>query len=640
MTITDAATQVLFGQTLTEKLTVADIALPDTQRAPAICTPQAPARPAELALSESGVRAQFPGVNTLDQEASRGELLHFLANHELLASELMALVLLKFPDAPAAYRRGVYEAMREEQMHTLMYMRRMRETGHEFGQLPLNSYFWRLVSPMRSPMEFVTQLNLTFEQANLDFSHHYAQLFRQVGDTSTANVLEKIYQDEIGHVGHGIHWLREWKADPQRSDWETYISGLELPFSPAKAKGMAPYNPDGRRAAGLDEDFITRLSVTAQSRGRPPVLHWFNASAESAALAQTRGETYTPSSAERRIEQDLELLMLAACSRDDLLLLRQLPTTAHLQRLQEAGLTLPELALQSDADLTQRKLGGLKPWAWSPDASATLAPYQHQLAPSVPHQWQPAAAPETFSKHLGLQLQDALQLPVDTQLYTELSALEAALQSADTPLRLKLPYACSGRGHYRYDPQRGLTAGIHQALQRGITQHGSILCEPERDVVADFSVHYDLQAGRPARLRGYVIMQNTPSGQFLSATAAQKWTSHLPDGVPAYLFSQTNFTDLYNQHLPAALASLLPSFTGPLGVDAMVARQPDSTLQLIPIVEVNARHTMGRLALNLQRQLNRPQGTLTILPTSTPAPAHALPLNDPAQATTLQAYFV
>lgn len=46
-------------------------------------------------------------------------MFHFLTNHELLAAELMALVLLKFPDAPKDYRAGVYEAMREEQMHTL-----------------------------------------------------------------------------------------------------------------------------------------------------------------------------------------------------------------------------------------------------------------------------------------------------------------------------------------------------------------------------------------------------------------------------------------------------------------------------------------------------------------------------------------
>jgi len=118
-------------------------------------------------------------------------MLHFLANHELLATELMALVLLKFPDAPKEFRMGVYRTLREEQAHTLMYMRRMKECGLHFGELPVNDYFWRMVSGMEEPIDFVTRLSLTFEQANLDFSKHYATLFRQVGDSSTANVLEK-----------------------------------------------------------------------------------------------------------------------------------------------------------------------------------------------------------------------------------------------------------------------------------------------------------------------------------------------------------------------------------------------------------------------------------------------------------------
>ncbi len=59
----------------------------------------------------------------------------------------MALVLLKFPNAPKEYRRGVYEAMREEQMHTLMYLRRMKDCGIHFGELPVNDYFWKLISP-------------------------------------------------------------------------------------------------------------------------------------------------------------------------------------------------------------------------------------------------------------------------------------------------------------------------------------------------------------------------------------------------------------------------------------------------------------------------------------------------------------
>ena len=142
----------------------------------------------------------------------------------------MALVLLRFPEAPSEYRAGVFRAMREEQIHTRLYLRRMRECGVEFGQLPLNDYFWRMVSPVNSLMDFVTRLNLTFEQANLDFSRHYAALFREAGDSATAAILEKIYRDEIGHVGHGVKWFRHWK-DKGDTDWQAFNKRLVFPLS-------------------------------------------------------------------------------------------------------------------------------------------------------------------------------------------------------------------------------------------------------------------------------------------------------------------------------------------------------------------------------------------------------------------------
>ncbi|MGB1936064.1 MAG: DUF455 family protein, partial [Akkermansiaceae bacterium] len=324
MQMRDVAERVLLAESLEEKLLLGPLwgqGVVDDDPGKPIAMPDLPGRPEGLKISNKELRSHFPGVNKLDDDRERGKMLHFLANHELLAAELMALVLLKFPDAPSEYRRGVYESMREEQMHSLMYLRRMKECGISLGELPLNGYFWRLVSPMNTPMDFVTRLNLTFEQANLDFSKHYARLFRQVGDTATASVLEKIYLDEINHVGHGLQWFRKWK-DNDETDWDAYRKSLSFPLSPAKAKGMAPFNPEGRRLAGLDEDFIERLEVCEQSRGRTPVVHWYNPNAESHAAAAYRGRSYHSNKAEAAMEHDLELLTLAWCRKDDIALLR------------------------------------------------------------------------------------------------------------------------------------------------------------------------------------------------------------------------------------------------------------------------------------------------------------------------------
>src|SRR5882672_3081822 len=143
MELRELAERVLFATTLEEKLQCPAV-VTDDQPGVAIKSPAAPGRPATLGFKPTGsARGEFPGTRHLKQDRERGRLLHFFANHELLATELMALVLLRFPDAPAAFRRGVLETLKDEQEHTRLYLQRMQECGVEFGELPVSGYFWR-----------------------------------------------------------------------------------------------------------------------------------------------------------------------------------------------------------------------------------------------------------------------------------------------------------------------------------------------------------------------------------------------------------------------------------------------------------------------------------------------------------------
>jgi hypothetical protein len=125
MELRDFAEQVLFATTLEEKLRSPSVITDDCPGSP-LLTPNMPGRPVDLRFKPQGSgKSDFPGVHRLEREQERGRLLHFFANHELLATELMALALLRFPDAPAAFRRGVFQTLKDEQMHTRLYMQRM-----------------------------------------------------------------------------------------------------------------------------------------------------------------------------------------------------------------------------------------------------------------------------------------------------------------------------------------------------------------------------------------------------------------------------------------------------------------------------------------------------------------------------------
>ena len=154
MELREFAEQVLFATTLEEKLR-APGELTDEHPGPALVTPAAPSRPENLIFKPHGTgdKSEFPGLHLLEQDCERGKLLHFFGNHELLATELMALVLLKFPEAPAAFRQGVLKTLQDEQEHTRLYMERMKSCGIGLGDFTVSGYFWRCVAPLEHPID-------------------------------------------------------------------------------------------------------------------------------------------------------------------------------------------------------------------------------------------------------------------------------------------------------------------------------------------------------------------------------------------------------------------------------------------------------------------------------------------------------
>ena len=183
MSLRQWAEQILTGTTMADKLAPLP-RLRDTAPGAAIALPDAPGRPSGLALSDARARAPFPG--DLSTPRSRGIVLHFFANHELLALELMALMLLRFPDAPRPFRHGLAATMRDEQRHLSLYLERMAELSVDLGTIPVNDFFWRTLSGVDSPATFSAGMSLTFEQANLDHARFYQAAFARAGDAKTA----------------------------------------------------------------------------------------------------------------------------------------------------------------------------------------------------------------------------------------------------------------------------------------------------------------------------------------------------------------------------------------------------------------------------------------------------------------------
>ena len=597
--LTAYAERVLFSAELADKLRRPE-AFTDTAPGPAVGAVSLPARPAGLALDSLRGKAEFP--QNLVPAAARGRALHFFANHELLAMELMALGLLRFPAAPPEFRLGLANALRDEQRHLALYLGRMSELGVGLGELPVSRFFWDALCDMDSPAALAAGLGLVLEQANLDFCVHYAAAFRAVGDEESGALMDLILRDELRHVRHGLRWVRHWQ-EPGEDLFSAWERLLKPPLSPARARGLS-FDAAPRRAVGLPEDFIQRLASYGRSKGRPPVVRAFVASAEE----EWRGEA--PSSVSRSLERDLGLLPVILSGEDDLVVLPRAPSAAFLASWRRLGLPVPEL-LESrtlaDAAprLRPRHTTAIEPWAWTPALRAAgFEPSGHGAEALASK----ALAASLLRRFLEAETDPRIDPPdlagrVVTTAEEAIDAAEALLSAGAPEVILKAALSTAGRDRLRLrapPDERGLST------IRRLTAWGHVVVEPWLRRVLDLSLLTDVGPDGALTVRGLHRFFTSPGGRYLGSWVGRP-TVGLSPALARFFTGEGQSPAWIERALTraarvAAAEAHRLGYIGPVGLDALIHETSDG-LRLRPLVELNPRLSMGRVALALGRRL-------------------------------------
>ncbi len=263
--IREIAERILLSESLAEKLARFPAVLIDDRPGSARRV-SVPGRSADLKFAARRTAPAMPRAGALRDPKKRAIAHHILANHELQALEVMAFVLLAFPDAPSEFRNGLINIMRDEQRHARLHVERAAELGLRFGDLPVNDYIWAKSQAFESVLDYLAGLPLTFEGRNLDHTLEFEDFFERAGDPQSAAILRAIHRDEIGHVRFGLEWLRRLKP-PEQSDWDAYTAHLHWPLRAEKSIGDELHRAP-RLQAGMTEDFIDRLAA-AQQEARP-----------------------------------------------------------------------------------------------------------------------------------------------------------------------------------------------------------------------------------------------------------------------------------------------------------------------------------------------------------------------------------
>ncbi len=189
---------------------------------------------------------------------------------------------------------------------------------------------------------------------------------------------------------------------------------------------------------------------------------------------------------------------------------------------------------------------------------------------------------KTFSFLCGKKLPHA-------QLLHQQSELDAWVMSFAGPKVLKTCFGLSGRGHFHLSAENSAQARAFAAAEW--RQGRPVLAEPWVKRLLDFSTQWHVEKERLDYL-GATICENDAFGRYRATQV----------GDEREIFgSYLHFLDEHKIHAERVLASIAEKgFFGNLGIDAMVYEDLGAPL-LQPIVEINARKTMGWVALEIAR---------------------------------------
>jgi uncharacterized ferritin-like protein (DUF455 family) len=538
-------------------------------------------------------------LGELNSERDRGLLLLMFMNHELIAIELMAQAILKFHQSvPESFIRGLVQTIIDEQKHCRLYLKRLKELSCEAGDLPLSSFFWDCLSNTESPQAYLAGMSLTLEQANLDFTYHYRELFASVGDKKTADILKVVYEDEIRHVQFGVDWMNKWNHDS--NFWDYYMQHLPKSLDPNRAKANQYFDMSGRLAANMNKETILKFKLHSSSRGRSPNIWAFNPAAELESHKISASKSYTT------VENDLTPLLIPLCKKDDILLSNE-PIDIHtLDVFYRLNFPLPENFCfnQIDQILSKHKPGLIKTWAKTPVIERKTLAIKNAQSPTFRTKIWDEKWKDLFSKKYHAHVYTALSSTNSSLDLREANFIktydELILESKTNDLMLKMPLASTGRGCRRVLLD-SLQEDDIKWIKGSIKRQGGVLAEPFRNRLLDFSAQYEILTD--GKLKSYGLTQIETKGFANTANTCGSFHGTWPEDIKRFVFQ--NGTQLIRDgfDLVAKEWSVIMKkigFTGPFALDGFIWTEGDQ-LYFRPICELNPRLTMGRLALELHR---------------------------------------
>ena len=219
--------------------------------------PDQPARPARPELLPP---SQMPKRGRGGSERGRAAMLHALAHVEYSAIDLAFDVAGRFGALfPRRFVDDWLSVGADEAMHFAILDRRLRRLGGGYGTLPAHAGLWEAAAATaHDAAARLAVVPMVLEARGLDVTPATVARFEAAGDPVSARILDRIYTDEIRHVGFGAAWFGDLGANQGISPAACWQQLVRTHF---RGQLKPPFNDSARARAGLTRDFYEPLAA-------------------------------------------------------------------------------------------------------------------------------------------------------------------------------------------------------------------------------------------------------------------------------------------------------------------------------------------------------------------------------------------
>jgi len=184
-------------------------------------------------------------------------LVHAIAHIEFNAINLALDAVYRFQNMPSQYYFDWCRVAAEEAQHFTMLAEYLENHGIAYGDFTAHNGLWEMA--VKTDQDVMVRMALVprvLEARGLDVTPTMIKKLSPTGDTELIAILEKIFEDEIGHVKIGSYWYKKLCDERELDSEKTFLELIDQYMQGAK---FGPFETAAREKAGFSKKEMDAL---------------------------------------------------------------------------------------------------------------------------------------------------------------------------------------------------------------------------------------------------------------------------------------------------------------------------------------------------------------------------------------------